>query len=208
MKHQLREFAGLIALSLLLEGPRHPYELRRICQERQQPWSGSLYHAINWLSRAGFVEPVESQREGRRPERTVYRITPEGQEEFFGALGELLTSEPTDCSATTTAVSLLVHLPPAQAARLLSVRASLLEGKLAGLDAQLRLVAEHTHRVCGLELEHLRAVWRAELDWLRSVLASLGRGELDWDPVAVRDDPEVLRHSLRNLHVVPTERSG
>ncbi|MCO1575242.1 hypothetical protein M8C13_05650 [Crossiella sp. SN42] len=118
----------------------------------------------------------KSQREARRAERTVYRVTPEGKEEFSGTLGELLTSESIDCSATMTAASLLVHLPSPQ-------------------------VAEQTHRVCVLEFRHLRAVERTEL-------TSLDRGELDWDPLAVREDPEVLRHSPpRHPPVVPTARS-
>jgi DNA-binding PadR family transcriptional regulator len=203
-----RELAGLIVLGLLLEGPRHPYELQRISRERHHPLTGGLYHAINRLNRAGFVEAGESHREGRRPERTVYRITDEGREEFFGVLGELLTGEPDGHPPTTTALSLIVHLPPADAARLLSVRATLLEGRIAALDAQQRLVAEHAHRVCGLELEHLRHVWQAELTWLRSLLADIEHGDLGWDPVAVRENPGVLQTGSPRLRAVPTERSG
>ncbi|MDQ7803489.1 PadR family transcriptional regulator [Amycolatopsis sp. A133] len=202
-----RELAGLIVLGLLLEHPRHPYELQRICRERHHPLAGGLYHAINRLNKAGFVEACESQREGRRPERTVYRITGEGREEFFGNLGELLTDAPADHTATTTALSMIVHLPPSDAARLLGVRRTLLEGRIAALDAQQRLVAEHAHRVCGLELEHLSQVWRAELTWLRSVLTDIERGDLDWNPEAVREDPGVLRAGAPKLRAVPTERS-
>ena len=39
---------------------------------------GILYHTVQRLDEAGLVEPTETSREGRFPERTVYRLTEHG----------------------------------------------------------------------------------------------------------------------------------
>jgi DNA-binding PadR family transcriptional regulator len=52
--------------------------------------SGSLYDTVEALARESWIEPVETQRDGRRPERTVYAFTALGQDEFLGWISELI----------------------------------------------------------------------------------------------------------------------
>ncbi len=40
---------------------------------------GSLYTVVDNLAKHGLIEAVEARREGRRPERTVYRLTDTGR---------------------------------------------------------------------------------------------------------------------------------
>ena len=66
----------LMVLVLLAEAPMHPYEMQRLMQWRGKDQvvrvqRGSLYPAVERLMRAGLIEPLETEREGRRPERTV-----------------------------------------------------------------------------------------------------------------------------------------
>ena len=75
----------LMVLALLAEAPMHPYEMQRLMHWRGKTQvvrvqRGSLYPAVERLVKAGLVELAETEREGRRPERTVYRITDEGRE--------------------------------------------------------------------------------------------------------------------------------
>src|SRR5215831_19269698 len=101
MQHRLRErrrrppgartLWSLAVLALLRERSMHPYELQRVMHQRHTDEllalkRGSLYHAINQLQRDGLIEPIEISREGRRPERTVYQITPDGEDELVGWL--------------------------------------------------------------------------------------------------------------------------
>ena len=86
----------LTVLCLLREGPRHPYEMQRLIRERHkddflQLKPGSLYHAIERLAKAGLIEEMETSREGRRPERTVYRLTECGDVEALAWLRGLLS---------------------------------------------------------------------------------------------------------------------
>ena len=71
-----RTLWSLAVLGLLREHPMHPYEIQRQLHLRHTDEllglkRGSLYHAIRDLERAGLIEPIETSREGRWPERTV-----------------------------------------------------------------------------------------------------------------------------------------
>src|SRR6476469_9439224 len=85
----------LMVLVLLAEAPMHPYEMQRIMQWRGKDQvvrvqRGSLYPAVERPVKAGLVEPSEVEREGRRPERTVYRLTEEGRETAAHWLTDML----------------------------------------------------------------------------------------------------------------------
>src|SRR5690606_40911038 len=82
-------------LAFLRERPMHPYEMQRLLRERRKDEllalkRGSLYHAINRLARNGLIEVVGTSREGKRPERTTYRITPAGERELLETLREMV----------------------------------------------------------------------------------------------------------------------
>ena len=60
----------------------HPYEILQILKARHKDdvlvlRRGSLYHAIRRLEQDGFILALETTREGRRPERTTYQLTPD-----------------------------------------------------------------------------------------------------------------------------------
>ena len=78
-----RNLWALTLLSLLRERPMHPYEMQRLIRQRRKDEfldlkRGSLYHAIGGIQREGLIVPTEISRQGKRPERTVYRLTETG----------------------------------------------------------------------------------------------------------------------------------
>src|SRR5438105_886876 len=90
-----RSALALAVLELLREKPMHPYELQQQLRERGLHHvinlkGGSLYSTVDRLAGAGFVEPLEISRSGRRPERTVYMLTDAGRDELEFWLPELL----------------------------------------------------------------------------------------------------------------------
>ena len=89
---------ALTILALLAEKPQHPYALQRLMRERKKDFAHStprtLYHSIDRLVKANLILPAATQREGNRPERTVYQIADEGREALLSWLGELL-AQPT-----------------------------------------------------------------------------------------------------------------
>src|SRR5579859_4420964 len=86
---------SLTVLVFLRLKPMHPYELRTVIEVthkedflRLNP--GSLYNSIARLLDAKLIEIAGTTRAGRRPERTVYRITRKGRQEASRWLRELL----------------------------------------------------------------------------------------------------------------------
>src|SRR6266436_8001299 len=86
---------ALSILTLLDERPMHPYEMASTMRDRHQDEFirlnfGTLYHTVDVLERDGWILSVEREKEGRRPERTIYKISDSGRDVLKRALGELL----------------------------------------------------------------------------------------------------------------------
>jgi DNA-binding PadR family transcriptional regulator len=78
----------LMVLGLLAtHGPRHGHQIRRDAEGTNvSTWGGvnvgALYRELRLMEQEGLVEPVRTEQIGRRPARTVYQITSEGQREL------------------------------------------------------------------------------------------------------------------------------
>ncbi|MEO3782416.1 PadR family transcriptional regulator [Actinocorallia sp. B10E7] len=176
------DLVGTTVMALLTQKPRHPYELHRfILDTRKDYVSGlprSLYHAVDRLARDGLIEVAEVEREGRGPERTVYRITREGREELAHRLRHMLERPDPDTTVIHAALSLSGVLPSTEIARCLRVRAAALEGLVTTADATLQGL--DLPRMLLLEVEYSREVNAAELSWIHRLLTELASGELAW----------------------------
>src|SRR5579872_1383136 len=130
-----RTLWSLAVLAMLRERSMHPYEMQRVMHQRHTDEllalkRGSLYHAINQLQREQLIEPIETSRDGRRPERTVYRITPDGEDELTLWMRELLSTPVNEPSQLTAALAFILHLPPDDALEQLELRVLSLEGSI------------------------------------------------------------------------------
>jgi DNA-binding PadR family transcriptional regulator len=163
----------------------HPYEMQRLIRQRKKDdfldlKRGSLYHSIGRLQRAGLIEAVVTTREGKRPERTVYRITELGESELGAWLRELLANPAREASQFFAALSFIPVLGPEDALEQLDARSGLLETEIAQTESVLRLMLPQIGRVVLLEVEYSLAMRRAELAWVRSVADDLRSGRLTW----------------------------
>ena len=99
-RRKVSNLLALALLSLLAQQPMYPYEMAQTLRARGKDrtirinW-GSLYTVVQNLEKHGFIEAAGTNREGRQPERTTYRITEQGMAELRDWLRELL-SEPDD----------------------------------------------------------------------------------------------------------------
>lgn len=180
-----RELVDVTALALLLQQPRHPYELHRFILDTHKDFitglPRSLYHAVDRLSEEGLIEPVDTEREGRRPERTVYQITGEGKAELTTRLRRMLERPDNDITVLTAGLSLMGCLPADDVETSLRTRAAALEGAVASADAALEGLRESgLSRPLLVEVEYERSMRTAELAWLRDLLADMRAGELTW----------------------------
>ena len=192
------DLVGLTVLAMLSVRAGHPYELHRFIIDTHKDYvtglPRSLYHAVERLAREGLIEPVETSREGRRPERTVYEITDEGRRELSTRLRALLENPSAERRSFTAAVSLIGALPPSDALHALRTGAAALEGRLAGVNAQLKAQNDSgLPEFLTLELDYERALTETELAWVRALVERLASGELEWSSTL---EQNLLAHVL------------
>jgi DNA-binding PadR family transcriptional regulator len=206
---QPKDMVALTTLGLLSEQPCHPYEIQRLLKERHKSYAvgktRTLYRAIEELEAAGYIEPLETSREGRRPERTVYRITAEGREELENWLGDVLATPVNEVPAFSVAVGLLGYISQDRAYAALASRLVQLQARNIALDATLRLAQDDLGlpRLVLLELEHAIALGTGELDWVRSLIADMQSGALVWNEALIRAHFEAMHAAdaaRRNRH--------
>jgi DNA-binding PadR family transcriptional regulator len=190
---------ALTVLNLLSECPMHPYQIERVIRERHKEWAmgktRSLYHAVDRLVEDELIEPLETSREGKRPERTVYAITELGREEQQAWLVDLLQEPAPEHPLFMVAVNFLAYLPAPTALEALRVRAVALEGQIASVEVWQRALNQELRlpRVVTMEVELHLALQRAELAWVRSVIAEIESGKLHWDEAYLRHHFEITR---------------
>jgi DNA-binding PadR family transcriptional regulator len=139
---------ALAVLALLFERPMHPYEMAATLKERHKEESiklryGSLYTVIDALVKRGDVVARATSREGNRPERTVYELTPSGLDELRDWMRDLLRHPAKEFTQFEAGLSLLPVLLPEEAVSLLRDRALHLSGKVWQMEGQLAELAQH-----------------------------------------------------------------
>jgi len=173
---------ALAVLSCLSERPMHPYEISTTLRTRGKEQSiklnyGSLYAVVENLQKHGLITARETTREGKRPERTVYEITPAGTEEFEDWLAELLSTPARDFTSLEAGLSLMAGLPPDEVARLLGERADNLRLELRALDAQLDEVAKMgLPELFTIETRFRRCMLAAELKFVDTLAREIREG--------------------------------
>jgi DNA-binding PadR family transcriptional regulator len=177
---------ALVVLRLLGERPMHPYEMQQIIRDRAtdrvvKVRAGSLYHIVERLDQLGLIEPVETGREGRRPERTVYAITDRGRDGYASNLRDLVREPREEFPVFAAAIEMLYTLDPEEASRLLQHRATGLEARLAAHDQVLAsLTKRGLPRLATIEVEFAQAMHRAELAWVGQLIDDIRSGALPW----------------------------
>jgi DNA-binding PadR family transcriptional regulator len=180
-----RKVSNLLALNLLTvlrQGPMHPYEMATTMREWGKDQStkinwGSLYTVVGNLEKHGFIEATETTREGKRPERTVYRLTEAGEVELRDWMRELVGQPEREYRQFETALSLIGVLGPDEAIDLLRKRAMRLDGLAAAGEAMVHEVAQTIPRLFLIEGEFAAAMLRAESAWIKGLLAEVTSGE-------------------------------
>ena len=182
---------SLLALGLVVERPMHPYEIFQTIVERQEDRlakirPGTLYHAVDRLASQGLIEVHEVQREGNRPERTVYAITADGRRVLADSLEQTIASHPVEYPEIYLALSEAHGLPRTLVVELLEKRVAAMRGELdivvsARDGAAGRGVPEMFYLDVGCRL----ATLRAQIDWIDDLIERLRSNRIEW-----LDDPE------------------
>jgi DNA-binding PadR family transcriptional regulator len=198
---------ALAVLALLFERPMHPYEMAAMLKSRHKHESiklryGSLYTVIELLMVRSYISALETSREGKRPERTVYALTAAGHDELRDWMRELIGEPVKEFPQFEAALCLLPVLPPDEAVALLRSRAVRLAGQCAQMETQLaHIVSQDMAAIAGdqklpppltgekfppifvVENEYRLALVKAELKFVKDLVRRIT--EEGWGPVGL-----------------------
>lgn len=205
-----RNLWEIAVLALLREAPMHPYQMQRLLHDRHKDEllvlkRGSLYHAINRLVKQELIQAVSSGRDGRRPERTTYRISPEGRRELTRVLREMVAVPRHESLEFMAAMSFLLFLDQEDAIGRMEERARRLEQEAQAIDAGMKAASAYVERINLIESEYLLAMRRAELKWVNDIIAEMRSGTLNWDLQKIFR--EVRKRRKAAASSAPPERS-
>ncbi|HEX3004054.1 MAG TPA: helix-turn-helix transcriptional regulator [Angustibacter sp.] len=173
-------------LALLAERAMHPYEMYQLLLDRHEDElvkvrPGSLYHTVERLDGLGHVRACGTERSGNRPERTTYEITSTGRAALRWRLLEMLNAPVNEYPEFPVALGEAHNLPADQVVNQLTDRLQALDGeldRLTDLIDQARVDGVPEAYWCAAD--YLRAVQRAERDWIATLVHRLEHKELAW----------------------------
>jgi DNA-binding PadR family transcriptional regulator len=183
-KRKVSNPLALAVLACLWEHPMHPYEIASTLRERGKDQSiklnyGSLYTVVEALQQHKLIVAQETEREGRRPERTIYRLTDAGSMELIDWISELLSIPVKEYTHFEAGLSLAGVLSPEDMAALLTQRCNRLELEISQQRTILQLMRERgLPRLFAIEGEYAVSMLEAELAWTRNLADEIRSGTL------------------------------
>lgn len=152
-------------------GQAHGYQVRReLLSWRADAWAsvapGSIYQALRTLAKHGLLEQVATESGGGGPERTVYRITPDGETEFFHLVRTSVSDPGTGAEELNAAFAFLHLLRRSEVSDLLGYRVRALWSRLVVVDPPRD--------------EPMKADGPPQVEALRRLYAAQIRAEVDW----------------------------
>jgi DNA-binding PadR family transcriptional regulator len=191
-RRKVGNLLALAVLSYLTQRPMHPYELGRTLRDNGDARSikfnhGSLYMVVQQLTKAGFIVELETNREGQRPERTVYALTDSGRRELRDWLRELIEQPQHEYPHFVAALSLIGALPPGEVVELLSRRLHRLGEQRAEIRTAIdNTLAQDVHPLFLVEEEYRLALLDAEFSFVEQFIERITNPETGWGPLWAR----------------------
>jgi DNA-binding PadR family transcriptional regulator len=174
---------ALVILGFLREREYHGYELKKEIQRRMGVWTdikfGSIYHALRKLVERGSVARVGEEKQSGRPDRTIYRITEQGREEFQDRLQMLLNRFQRVYLDFDIGLYFGGNLPPHELEAVLDKRIDHLTEIVAALESYRELPFEENGQspeVSRLIIDHGIFHIDTEIRWLQYVKERLQQG--------------------------------
>ncbi|MFN8440806.1 MAG: PadR family transcriptional regulator [Caldilineaceae bacterium] len=181
-----RSNIALAVLAFLAEAPMHPYRMQQLIKERGKDeiinvrQRASLYQTIQQLLRAKLIQVRETEREPKRPERTIYELTVDGRATLDDWLRQMLSTPASEFPEFPAALAYLPLLSVEDATLQLQTRTQVLAAEHKRIDGQLREAAQSIPRLFLIETEYMLSMLATELAWVNSLIHDLQTGKLTW----------------------------
>ncbi len=209
-QHKRSNLLALAVLSLLTERPMHPYEMAAMMRQRGLSSTvklnfGALYSVIETLHRLAQIVPVETRRDGRHPERTIYTTTEAGRAELVDWLRVLIRTPATEYTQFVAGLALIAHLSPSEAVALLEERMHSLSEKIQEQQSDLEMCRQRgVDRLFLIEDEYRLAQFESECAWVQKLIREIKDGTL------TESSDDILRWKVTrpDLAFLPSEDGG
>jgi DNA-binding PadR family transcriptional regulator len=173
----------LVLLSLLAEQPMHGYQANLELERRQvQDWAGisrpQVYYSLEKLARHGLIREASDPEPALGPDRRVFYTTAKGRSALAAALEREDWTNQRDRPPFLTWMALSWQSSPGIVLKQLERRDKFLNAELVREQATLRAVEKevgHGFHEAVWMIRLMIEQFRAELLWLRQVVAELDR---------------------------------
>jgi DNA-binding PadR family transcriptional regulator len=158
----------MLVLWLLLESSLHGYRIKRILHDRAMRFwfpvqDASIYAVLRSLVKHGYARVLRTEREGRRPRRTRYSITPKGRQYLAELLRNAWVALESPADPFHLALAAKPEIGEDEVPALLERRRAALLTRLDELESQRRSAPAQAI------VDRQRAITAAELDWINSL---------------------------------------
>jgi DNA-binding PadR family transcriptional regulator len=169
----------LVVLGILKRKPLHGYEIKRIIQEEMGDWTniafGSIYFALQQLSKEGCIKPSGPEKQDSRPAKIVYEITPQGEKEFMALLSDVWKKHERQYFALDLGLFFSSYLKKADREKYLKKEQSVIKAAYRHVKKHWKEEGERVHftletdAIFSHTLHHLKA----EYAWLKDLLGKM-----------------------------------
>ena len=161
----------LLLLGMLRHQHMHGYQLNEMLADNAglavKLKRSNAYRLLSRMEEEGWITYHE-EREGGRPPRRVYAVTPEGEAAFQRLLRNALADYHPAEFASVVPFDFLDELPPDESRALLAERRAKVANRYNVLDA-----LPEEMRQAHPSFEYLHRHYRAEIDWLDEIAGRL-----------------------------------
>jgi DNA-binding PadR family transcriptional regulator len=173
--------AELAILSLIVEKPRHGYEVEQVIEARgMRNWTdigfSSIYYLLNKLKAKGLISVVQQQTEGRGPARKVYQTTKAGYQEWYQKSLETLRSPAQQLVPFLLGLSVLPAFKMEKALEAIQAYLTSLEERRAELirtEEGQKPIPPHVATM----FDYSRAMIDCEIQWIDGLIHDLEAGK-------------------------------
>ncbi len=170
-------------------GPVHGYEVRRELvswqlEETANVKPGSIYGAINTLEKDGCIAVHSRESDDRRPDRTMYVITGEGEKAFQLLLRESWWKVRHPAEPLIPALTMFPFMSRPELVSALGARVAQLKSELESLSFRRKEIKKGATGEDGGIPEHVREILeflvarrKAELEWTIKLQHRIRAGE-------------------------------
>lgn len=166
----------LLFLGLLMKGPKHGYEIKRLLEEELFPFVGlkvkSIYYPLKKMEKLGLVKK-DVGREGKFPEKFIYQITPEGRKIFHHLINESFLSIERPYFNVDLALYFLPYVEKKIAIKRLKARVIFLKRIQRDLNSLRNNIAPESNHL-SIILEHEIDLVSAEVKSIARLIETLG----------------------------------